>query len=286
MVRSLEREGCQWRVRFDRIDHALCPGSVSTKRVVLAAGSLGSTELLFRSKLPGVSPTLGRGWSANGDFLTLARSGQAADPTRGPTITARIDHTDGEVYGEHIFIQDGGFPPLLDAFVEAGLSHLPRVWQRRLRPLADWADETQFTRHIMPWFAQGIDASNGKLQMRRRFWLFGKQRLYLDWDIKHSRSTMDAIVRLHEKLAKATDGKPMVSPMWTLCRDLITPHPLGGCNMADRSKEGVVDHAGRVFGQDGLYVADGAVIPRAIGRNPSRTIAAVAERAVKHWLNP
>ncbi len=42
--------------------------------------------------------------------------------------------------------------------------------------------------------------------------------------------------------------------------------------------QGVVDHRGEAFGYKNLFVADGAVIPEAIGRNPSRTIAAVAER--------
>jgi cholesterol oxidase len=41
----------------------------------------------------------------------------------------------------------------------------------------------------------------------------------------------------------------------------------------------VVDHRGQVFGAPGLFVADGAVLPRPTGRNPSLTIAAVAERS-------
>ena len=41
---------------------------------------------------------------------------------------------------------------------------------------------------------------------------------------------------------------------------------------------GVVDHAGKVFGYDNLYVADGAIVPRPLGVNPSRTIGALAER--------
>ena len=71
----------------------------------------------------------------------------------------------------------------------------------------------------------------------------------------------------------------MPPPTWTVLKWLITPHPLGGCNMGRDIETGVVDHACKVFGYDNLWVVDGAVIPEAIGKNPSRTIAAVAERA-------
>ena len=51
--------------------------------------------------------------------------------------------------------------------------------------------------------------------------------------------------------------------------------------MADSPAQGVVDGHGQVFGQQGLYVMDGAILPRAIGLNPSRTIAALAERGAE-----
>jgi cholesterol oxidase len=41
---------------------------------------------------------------------------------------------------------------------------------------------------------------------------------------------------------------------------------------------GVVNHAGEVFNYKNLYVADAAIIPEALGVNPSRTIGALAER--------
>jgi cholesterol oxidase len=42
---------------------------------------------------------------------------------------------------------------------------------------------------------------------------------------------------------------------------------------------GVVNDRGEVFGYAGLYVLDGSIVPRPIGLNPSKTIAALAERA-------
>jgi cholesterol oxidase len=56
-----------------------------------------------------------------------------------------------------------------------------------------------------------------------------------------------------------------------------TWHPMGGASMGS-----VCDYEGRVLDQRGLYVLDGALLPGTAGAcNPSMTIAAVAERAMK-----
>ncbi len=90
---------------------------------------------------------------------------------------------------------------------------------------------------------------------------------------------MDAIVDMHQTLSRATGGIPLVPPTWTLAHYLVTPHPLGGCNMGTSAADGVVDHKGEVFNYRNLFVLDGAIVPEAVGVNPSRTIAALAERA-------
>jgi cholesterol oxidase len=60
----------------------------------------------------------------------------------------------------------------------------------------------------------------------------------------------------------------------------MTVHPLGGCPMGDDPATSVVDDAGRVRGMGGLVVLDGSIVPTSLGVNPSKTIAAVAERGI------
>jgi cholesterol oxidase len=130
----------------------------------------------------------------------------------------------------------------------------------------------------MPWFAQAVDAANGVLGLKR---VDGRHTLDLSWDVTQSERAVSAVVKMHLRLAAATGGLPMVPPTWFLSHDLITPHPLGGCNMGNGPADGVVDHRGEVFGYRNLYVADAAMIPEALGVNPSRTIGALAERVAK-----
>lgn len=277
-----------YRVYFDRIvDGKLIPGSESARRVIIAAGSLGSTELLLRCRdqyksLPNLSGFLGRNWSSNGDFLTPAiYDNRKVSPTQGVTISCAIDFLDEDENVPQFFIEDGGAPNALRNYLgskDPGGSHPPmaRATLKELLGLMGSADPFG---NVMPWFAQGVDASDGRLYLGRPWYAFWrKKRLRLDWEIERSKPVIVAIINMHKLLSAATGGKPQVPLFWTAFKNLITPHPLGGCNMGVDATTGVVDHRGEVFGYPNLFVADGAIIPEAIGLNPSRTIAALAER--------
>ncbi len=289
MVRNIVPENGGYRVHFDRIvDGRLIPGSETAKRVVLAAGSLGSTEILLRCRdqyksLPNLSERLGVGWSMNGDFLTPAfyDKDRDVDPTMGPTITSVINFLDGkESGGERFWVQEGGLPPILTDYVERKLKSgaggrvglLLEAMRRHLR-------EDGPIDGVMPWFGQGIDRANGRFTLRRKWWMPWKKGFHLSYDPDDAKGVIDGMIDKHESLSEATGGLPIVPPTWRPGRWLITPHPLGGCRIGADAGIGVVDHGCRVFGYDNLWVVDGAAIPTPIGKNPSRTIAAVAERA-------
>jgi cholesterol oxidase len=62
-------------------------------------------------------------------------------------------------------------------------------------------------------------------------------------------------------------------------------HFIGGIPIADSSEHGAVDPYQRAFGQPGLHVMDGSVMPANPGVNPSLLITALAERAMSLWPN-
>lgn len=62
-------------------------------------------------------------------------------------------------------------------------------------------------------------------------------------------------------------------------------HPLGTARADARPTHGVVDGDLKVWGVDGLYVSDGAVVPSSLGVNPQITIMALATRLAYHLLD-
>ena len=87
-----------------------------------------------------------------------------------------------------------------------------------------------------------------------------------------------------DRVAKKLDSREGALLTEVINRN-ASAHFVGGIPIGDRSESGAVDPYLRLYGQPGLHVMDGSVIPANPGVNPSLTITALAERAMSLWPN-
>jgi choline dehydrogenase-like flavoprotein len=83
---------------------------------------------------------------------------------------------------------------------------------------------------------------------------------------------------------RAAERRPMPSSLRARDLTLLAFHPLGTARADARPAHGVVDGDLRLHGVEGVYVADGSVVPSSIGVNPQITIMALATRLAYRLL--
>lgn len=317
-VRHVERKDDRWLVHFQLLN----TGSekfnaptmfVSADVVVLAAGTLGSTEILLRSQKNGLSTSarVGEGFTGNGDVLAFAYNcdqeingiGFGAHPAVehgvprekvGPCITGLIDIRATENLTEGMVIEEGsiagafaGFLPNIFAAASAiegvdtdkGLDDKIRERARELESLVRGAYYGAL-RNTQTFLVMSHDDDRGRLYLE-------DDRVRVSWPAVGSQPIFAKVNEKLKEASTALGGTYLKDPITNQITgdDLVTVHPLGGCIMADSAERGVVNDKGQVFaGQngtqvyEGLYISDGSVIPRPLGVNPLLTISAISER--------
>ena len=116
--------------------------------------------------------------------------------------------------------------------------------------------------------------------------------LYWHDDLLRSRPSNGSAPLVHvpiiedfvDRMAAKMDSGEGALPFETINRT-ASAHFTGGIPIGDSSESGAVDPYQRLFGQPGLHVIDGSVMPANTGVNPSLTITALAERAMSLWPN-
>jgi cholesterol oxidase len=311
-ARHVERQGEQWRIHCQRLDADAKQGpgiSLSADIVVLAAGTLGSTEILLRSREMGLplSAILGSRFSGNGDTVGFAYNADqvingiglgplvpgAMEPV-GPCSTAMIDARGGRNLDDGMVMEDGAIPGALATMLPAVLAAGAKLTGIDTdRGLGDSVEEivregqskllgayTGAIKNTLFLLIVGHDDSAGRMYLE-------DDRLRISWPGVGRQSQFERASEMMRRATEALGGTYVRNPVWNELTDhnLVTGHPLGGCAMADNADDGVVDHKGQVYTgagravHRGLYVMDGAVIPRSLGANPLLTICALAERS-------
>ena len=292
---SISRSGNRWSVKVKDLSKSRSMSRIEAPIVVLAAGTMGTTELLLRAQQRGLklSDKLGQNFSANGDDLVFADNLEqpvnavaTGFPTQaprglapvGPHSMAAIDL--GDENGP-LWVHDGTMLTVMATL--ASLDETFRLnFRKALRLLRQGIYGNELSRSQLLYVVAHDDAS-GRLRLQG-------DHIVVDWpEYSHAPER----VRAEEKVKAMIEGMGGVftSNPFTMTAfggNRIIAHPLGGCAMGESSDEGVVAPDGRVFDptrgptsvHEGLYVCDGAAVPSAIGVSPLLTITALAERAM------
>ncbi|MGH9325933.1 MAG: GMC oxidoreductase [Terriglobia bacterium] len=315
-VRWIERSGTRWLVHYEAL--GLGRGQfkapeliVSADVLILGAGTLGSTEILLRSKARGLalSDHVGERFTGNGDVLGFAydtdhvingvgwghhRPGEI--PPVGPCITGVIDLRNQPVLNDGIVIEEGSPPGPLAGFLPAALAVAADLGGREVKPgscedlgeekreLASWLEGPYrgAVDHTQTFLVMTHDDGAGRMALE-------EDRLRIHWPGVGTEPIFDKVNARLEAASKALGGEYVINPLWSKLfhNNLVSVHPLGGCVMAEAADDGVVNHKGQVFSSargpeayKNLYVMDGSVIPLPLGVNPLLTISALSERAV------
>ena len=262
--------------------------AINSRMVVIGAGSPNSAAILLQSQDDQFqfSSALGCHWSGNGDtigFVIDMPSGtniggygayepKCREPV-GPTIQTCLNYYSSHELFRRLLVQDAAIP--------RGANNLFRVL------LGD-----RDLNHSMVMLAMGHDGAQGRMVWKNGRW-------QISWPgLKESRYRK-MVFSEFERLAAAHGGQ--YKRLKAFGGNLVSVHPLGGCGMSDDPANGPINHLGQVYDgmcggyrnsvtglpevHRGLYVADGSVMPTAVGVNPYMTIGALAERIANHIVS-
>ena len=314
-VRWIERRDGRWIVQYQALDTGRAAFDaanmfVSADVVVLAAGTLGSTEILLRSREHGLSTSgqLGHRFTGNGDVLAFGYNaarqidgigfGHHAPAGRtpvGPCITGIVDLREQPELHDGMVIEEGSIPGALARFLPAAFATIAiggvntargtaAHWRQHARELESLVlgSYTGAVRNTQTYLVMTHDQDAGVLRLQ-------DDRVVVDWQRVGDEPIFQLVDERLRSATAAIEGIHVRDPLWSRLtgNSLITVHPMGGCVIGDDAAEGVVDARQRVYAgtegravHEGLYVVDGSVVPCPLGVNPLLTISALAERAV------
>lgn len=232
---------------------------IRARKVILAAGALGSSGLLLRSGLDAQLPALGQGFYCHPQYMTLARFREPVDAHKGALQAVKSDDPRFRQQGfklENVFAG-----PVAIALLKPGYGLQHQRFMRDYRHLAcmEVAIRDQTPGRIR------LDR-NGRIQVEKPLAAPERQR---------ARAGLDTIRHIFSKL----DATEIIE-----APQAIGLHLMGGCSLGQSACNSVVGADFHLHGMADVMVIDGAVFPSAPGINPSLSIMALAWQAADSLL--
>jgi choline dehydrogenase-like flavoprotein len=261
------------RGRAQGIDARTAGGRVRVNAplVIVAAGAIHTPALLARSGLGASSGQLGANLSLHPATAAAARMEHIVDMAHGVPQSFFVD----EFAAEGIMLEGIAGPP---AYVAMSL---PLSGERHAELMRDYRRLAQFGLMVS-------DSSRGRVHV-----VAGRPLIRYDLTREDLHKFRVGLHRL-EQLFTAAGAREVVLPLppgirpEDACRGdlkLMAFHPLGTARADARPSHGVIDAELELHDTAGVYVADGAAVPSALGVNPQLTIMALASRLADRLLD-
>ena len=246
-------------------------GKISCDYLFMGAGSMGTSKLLTRAKakktLPKLNDEIGRHWGNNGDTFAVHAVNRPTNGAQGGPASVAIRHLDNPQGTQTLIIFPEWDSP--DATLTLLGMGIPQ-------DTGEFRYDTKTDSVALHW---PTETSGGRTLLDRANHTLG----LLD-KARDDKPAAAALEPFQGHYQCAINARPNAGPAKaqekTTASSGVTAHLLGGAVLGK-----ACDLYGRVVGYSGLYVVDGALIPRAAAAcNPALTIAAFAERCMDKIL--
>jgi choline dehydrogenase-like flavoprotein len=252
--------------------------SIRARIFVLAAGAIGSSEILLRSGI-GRDLPVGRHLSFNMLTPVFAEFPEPQRSFDGIQMGHYVGHAGDEFILETWFSPPVGLATAMPGWFEDHYRNMRQAASMVGYGVVVGTDRNASLRrgldgdyrlHFPPTSSDMRRLAKGVTQLAQVLFDAGASRVLLNtWDAGSFRPGADlgAITRA------AADPRFIT---------LASAHPQGGNAMSRQPKLGVVNRDFRVHGFDNLYVCDASVIPSSLQVNPQLTIMGLAHHAATH----
>jgi len=268
---------------------------VRSRNVVVAAGVLGSMELLLNCRdvlnsLPELSQQLGKLVRTNSEaFLGAFNPKSEVDHSKGIAISSII-RADEHTQVEPVRFSDGSsliYWLLSTPMIEPGGNFIWRLLKiifatiKRPGEFINSKIKPGLTKRGLALMIMQTKDNLMTLKLGRNLFTLFKRRLVTQHDEeKHIPVDIELGYQVVNAFAKKINGYPVGTIPEGLLNVPTTAHMLGGCLMGETEHDGVINGEFQAFNYPGLYIIDGSVVPANPGVNPTLTITALSEYAM------
>lgn len=232
---------------------------VYARRVVVAAGAIGSSQLLLKSGLKKDLPALGERFFCHPQFMSVGFMHEPVDAHKGALQS--VKSTDPRFRENNFKLENVFAGPIATAMLKDGFGADHHHFMKRYRHMACIEVSVR-------------DMQPGQIKLNNS----GKMIVHKPTDGFDAQTARKGNAVVKELLDSMGCYETMMS------RLQIGLHLMGGCAIGENARKSVVQPNFQVYGHENLYIADGSVFPSAPGINPSLSIMAMSHKAADSIL--